>query len=339
MSEERQTTIVGLFTLGGLVVLCLLVFLFGGGRTLFASTYPISVHFPQGLIGVQSGQGVTLYGKRIGETKAVNFWNDQRMEEGVKVVVAVEKQFRLPAACEMVVATSIMSIGRPTVQIVIVDPRDSRKLPTDGTGLISGRMVHPLDQVVPPHMQTALEQATKDIGGLAQALTPVAENLNRLLQTRDLKEVDLQHAAANVDTVVQRFDAVLKNLNAVLGDEQNQGNLREALANARKMSESGVVVMQNLTEMSEDGKIAVKDADALMRNLASTADDFSCVLRTMDQTLALLNDRQGSMGLFLNDNRLYEEMVLSARRLTKALDDMREVLDLAKQGKLRIKAF
>ncbi len=43
--------------------------------------------------------------------------------------------------------------------------------------------------------------------------------------------------------------------------------------------------------------------------------------------------------MFLRDNRLYEELVLTTRRLTKALDDMREVLDIAKQGKLRIKAF
>lgn len=339
MSERRQTTIVGVFTLAGLGVLCALVFMFGGGRTLFASTYHINAHFPKGLTGVQPGQGVTLYGKRIGETAAVDFWNPDRMEEGVKVVIAIEQKYDLSAACEMVVATSIMGIGRPDVRIYVLDPNDRRKLPRDGTGSITGRMVHPLDQVVPPHMQATLEQAAADLGALAKALTPVAENLDRLLQARDVKEVDLQKVSANLDTVVQRFDAALKNVNVVLGDEQNQANFKETLASMRKMSESGAAVMDDLKEMSGDGKVTMKDAGVLMRRLTGAADDISAVLKRLDQTLALLNDKQGSLGLLLNDNRLYEEMVLSARRLTKALDDMREVLDLAKQGKLRIKAL
>jgi len=339
MSQQRQTTIVGIFTLAGMGVMCALVFMFGGGRMFFTSTYDINVHFPQGLTGVQPGQGVTLYGKRIGETKAVDFWNDQKMEEGVKVIVSVENQYDLPLASEMIVATSIMGIGRPTIQLVVRDPKNPNKLPRDGAGSILGEMVNPLDQVVSPHMQSTFESAAKNIGELAAALKPAAENLTRLLEARDVKQVDLQQVTANLDTVLQRLDVSLKNLNAVLGDEQNQVNFKETLANARKMTESGAVLMDNLNAFSEDGRATVKDASALMRKLASTADDMSSVLKRMDQTLALLNDKQGSLGLMLNDNRLYEEMVLSARRLTKALDDIREVLDLAKQGKLRIKAF
>ncbi|HVP13235.1 MAG TPA: hypothetical protein VMV94_18830 [Phycisphaerae bacterium] len=339
MTGRRQTTIVGFFTLAGIAVMCALVFMFGGGRMLFSSTYDINIHFEKGLVGVQPGQGVTMYGKRIGETKAVDFWNVQKMQEGVKVIVAVDGKYAIPTASRATVVSNIMGIGRPTVQIEVTDPQDTTKLPRNGTGKILGEMVQPLDQVLPKNMLTDIRKATEDIGVLAQALKPVAENLNRLLESRDIKQVDLHEVAANLDTVVQRFDLALKNLNVVLGDEQNQANFKEVLANARKMSESGTVVMDNLKVMSEDGKVAMKDADALMRRLVSTADDLSAVLKRMDETLAMLNDKQGTLGLMLNDNRLYEEMVLSTRRLTKMIDDMREVLDLAKQGKLRIKAF
>jgi phospholipid/cholesterol/gamma-HCH transport system substrate-binding protein len=339
MSARRQTTIVGAFTLAGIGVMCVLVFMFGGGRMFFSSTYDINIHFGKGLVGVQAGQGVTMYGKRIGETKAVDFWNEHKVQEGVKVIVAVDGKYAIPTASKATVVANIMGIGRPTVQIEVTDPADTARLPRDGKGEISGEMVEPLDQVLPKHMLSDIKQATEDIGALAQALKPVAENLNRLLESRDVKQVDLHEVAANLDSVVQRFDLALKNVNVILGDEQNQANLKEMLANAKKMSESGTVVMDNLKSMSEDGKATMKDTGALMRKLASTADDLSSVLKRMDQTLALLNDKQGSLGLMLNDNRLYEEMVLSARRLTKMIDDMREVLDLAKQGKLRIKAL
>jgi phospholipid/cholesterol/gamma-HCH transport system substrate-binding protein len=339
MSGRRQTTIVGIFTLAGIGVLCALVFMFGGGEMFFSSTYDINIHFGNGLVGVQVGQGVTMYGKRIGETKAVDFWNEQKVQEGVKVIVAIDGKYAIPASSKATVVANIMGIGRPAVQIEVTDPADTAKLPRDGNGKIFGEMIEPLDQVLPKHMLTDIKQATEDIGKLAQALKPVAENLNRLLESKDIKQVDLQQVAANLDTVIQRFDLVLKNVNTVLGDQQNQENLKEMLANARKMSETGTVVMDNLKSMSEDGKVTMKDADALMRKLVSTADDMSSVLKGMDRTIATLNDKQGSLGLMLNDNRLYEEMVLSARRLTKMLDDMREVLDQVKQGKLRIKAF
>ena len=339
MSGRRQTTIVGIFTLAGIGVMCTLVFMFGGGRMFFSSTYDINIHFDKGLVGVQTGQGVTMYGKRIGETRAVDFWNPQKMQEGVKVVVAIDGKYEIPALSQATVVSNIMGIGRPTVQIEVIDPRDATKLPRDGRGTIMGEMVQPLDQVLPQNMLRDIKQATEDIGALAKALQPVAQNLDRLLESRDIKQVDLQQVAANLDTVIQRFDLVLKNVNTVLGDEQNQANLREMLANARKMSETGTAVMDNLKSMSEDGMVTMKDADALARKLISTADDMSSVLKRMDQTIAMLNDKQGSLGLMLNDNRLYEEMVLSARRLTTMLDDMREVLDQVRQGKLRIKAF
>jgi phospholipid/cholesterol/gamma-HCH transport system substrate-binding protein len=339
MSGRRQTTIVGIFTLAGIGVLCSLVFMFGGGRAFFSSTYDINIHFANGLVGVQVGQGVTMYGKRIGETKAVDFWNEQKVQEGVKVIVAIDGKYAIPASSKATVVANIMGIGRPAVQIEVTDPADTAKLPRDGKGKIFGEMIEPLDQVLPKHMLTDIKQATEDIGNLAQALKPVAENLNRLLESRDIKQVDLQQVAANLDTVIQRFDLVLMNVNTILGDQQSQANLKEMLANARKMSETGTVVMDNLKTMSEDGKVTMKDADALARKLIATADDMSSVLKRMDQTIAMLNDKQGSLGLMLNDNRLYEEMVLTARRLTSMLDNMREVLDQVKQGKLRIKAF
>jgi hypothetical protein len=76
-----------------------------------------------------------------------------------------------------------------------------------------------------------------------------------------------------------------------------------------------------------------------MRQLTDTSDRLSTVLNRIDQTVLSLNNPQGTIGSLLNDNRLYEELLLSARRLTNALDDMREVLDIAKKGQLRIKAF
>ncbi len=339
MNEARLNTIVGLFAVVGIAVLAVLVFIYGGGRGLFQDTYEIRVHFEEGVVGVQEGQGVTLFGKRIGETKDIEFIQKPLTgqvlpEAGVYVVVAIDGRYSVPTSAEMTVATSIMGLGRPLIRLEWADSEDTNYLPRDGRGVIKGRMIPVIDQLLPPDMQATLTSATRHIGTLADALTPAARNLGRLLDERDIERVDLQELTANLDTVIQRFDLTLKNVNLILGDPQNQDNFRVALANARKMSESGVVLVDNLTLMSEDGKQVMKDVGELTRQLIATANDVSSVLKRIDTALALMTDGQGSAALFLRDNRLYEELVLSIRRLQTTLEAVQEAF---RDGRLRMR--
>ncbi|HKQ49465.1 MAG TPA: hypothetical protein VJZ71_15445 [Phycisphaerae bacterium] len=337
MPSKNKNIVVGAFVLAGFVVMGGLIVAFGGGRMLFG-TYELKVLFPKGVQSIQQGQTVTLYGKRVGETKEVIFVDENAVEKGVIVVVKVEG-FDLPATLEMVVTPNLMGLGKAPVDLVVRDPSDKNKLPKDDTAQIPGRIRQPLDQLLPPEMQKSLKDMTTHIGELAARFKPVAENLGRMLEARKLEDVDARTAAANLDSVVQRFDATLKAFEEVIGDPKNQENFAALIANSRKISETGIATMENVREITQEGKQVTKDVGELMRKLVSTADDMSAVLKRMEQTVASLNDKNGTVGLLLNDNRLYEELLLSARRLTKMLDDVREVMDLAKKGQLRIRAF
>ena len=338
MALKTRNTLVGAFVIIGLVVMGGLIIAFGGGKTVFIDTYDLRVVFPEGVEGVQQGQGVTLSGKRIGQTKDVQFVDMHHLEKGVVVIVNIEG-FELPTASEMVVGKNLMGLGKPLIALNVLDPNDERKLVTDGTAQINGRMLPTLDQLVPKNMQNTVEQAGKNIGELAAALKPAAENLGRMMEARQLPEVDAQRVTANLDSLVQRFDASLKSFNAIVGDQANQKNFAEVLANARKISESGVVTMQNVQAMSEQGKTTFAEANKMMQSFTNTADKLSSVAVKFDQAIAQLNSKNGTMGLMLNDNRLYEELVLSARRLTNTLDEMREVLDKVKKEGFKIKTF
>lgn len=338
MGEKQQNTIVGVFVLMGIVVLAVLVMAFGGGRTIFTNTYDLQVDFPKGVQGIQEGQTVTLSGKRIGVTKEVRFADDNNLQKGVVVVVSVE-EFAIPQASEMVVAPNMMGIGKPPVGIVVTDPLDTRRVPMDGTGRISGRVIPMLDQLIPQKTQATFEDASRHIGELAAALKPAALNLERLLESRGMSEVDAHSVTANLDTLIQRFDATLRSINTIVSDEQQMQNLRQILANTNKMSDAGVEVMENARDITGEGKEVTKELVTLLRSMAAATNDLSAVLQRLDQTIGLLQQKTGTFGKLMTDDRLYEELLLSARRLTKMLDDMREVLDLAKRGELRIKAF
>lgn len=335
MQDQRQTTIVGVFVTMGLVVLGGLIMAFGGGRTLFTRTYDLHVVFEKGVQGIQEGQAVTLFGKRIGITKSVEFVQDANLEKGVRLIVSVEG-FELPEKCEMQVSPNLMGIGKPPINIVITDPTDSRRLPMDGTAEIKGKMLPVLDQLIPVHMQQTFQSAADHIGELAATLKPAAENLARLMEARAMQDVDEKHLTATLDTVIQRFDVTLQSLNAIVGDPGNQENIRVALANAREISESTAKTMEHVREISAD---VGRDMNKLLSALASGIDDMSTLLRRLDQTVAMMQQKTGTVGRLLNDDRLYEELLLTARRMTSMLEELREVLDQAKQGKLRIKAF
>ncbi len=139
MPGKSQNTIIGIFALVGIAVLCALVFVFGGGSGAFKTTYLVSVHFEGGVEGVQEGQRVTMYGKRIGQTQAVEFYDPDDLGRGVNVVLAVDKQFEIPSNTEVQVMQNVMGIGRPNIQLKIRERNGPAKLPRDGTARLIRR--------------------------------------------------------------------------------------------------------------------------------------------------------------------------------------------------------
>ena len=336
MVDTHQKTIVGVFALAGLILTGIMVVMFGGGGTLFSRTYDVSVHFRKGVVGVQEGQSVTLNGKRIGQTKAVEFWNPQNLQEGVRVIMAVEEQYVLPATSRVEISASLMGFGRPAILVVVDNPKDQSKLPRDGKASIEGEMIPMLDQVLTPDMQHTLVQTAAHLGELAAALKPVAANLQAILEPRNVREVDRVETTANITTLIERLDTAVKNFNWLIGDPESQNNFKQMVANGRVVSENAIQVAQNFNTLMLQGQKVADDTSKLVRNLAKSVDEASAVMARLDQTFAAMNNREGTVGLLLNDNRLYEELLLSAKRLSKMLDEAREVMDIMKKGQLKL---
>jgi len=337
MVDMHQKTIVGVFALAGLILTGIMVVMFGGGGTLFASTYDVSVRFPHGVVGVQEGQSVTLNGKRIGQTKAVEFWNPGNLQEGVRVIMAVDEEFELPATSRVEISTSLMGFGRPAILVIVEDPDDPGKLPRDGNATMQGMMIPMLDQVLTPDMQRTLGETAAHLGELAAALKPVAANLETILESRNVAQVDNAETTANVTTLIERLDIAVKNFDGLIGDPESQTNFKQMIANTRTVSEHAVRVAENANTLVLDFQKVAGDTGRLVRNLANSVDEASAVLNQLEQTFAALNNQEGTVGLLLNDKRLYEELLLSAKRLTKMLDEAREVMDIVKKGELQLK--
>lgn len=362
METSRNKSIaIAAFMLGGMIAAGWLIFKFGDAPRMFTGGgYDLRINFKQ--IGITKvGTEVLLAGKRIGEVMNIGFIDPNNLARGVQVTAQIETQYRLPRSAHALESVTSAVMGRAVIQILLRDaPSGGDLLPADGSGQIQGEVQPLLDNILPPTMVPTMEQAIRRIGDLADAMTPVARELESLIKSRPLKEVDqvgTQAALANLSTVMQRFDITLKNINVVLGDTANQTNLKDTLANFRKASDRLNEVLDQANRLASDLRVIAEDvrggvkdirgfvtkADGMLDGLAGSGmDTMEAIGRTaleFEELARRANQGQGTLGMLANDNRLYESMLLTTERMSKALDDLRAVLEQAKRGDLRIKMF
>jgi paraquat-inducible protein B len=90
MSKKASPTVIGIFTLVGLILAGVAAVLFGAGKY-FENTYPILLHFDQSAYGLQVGSSVRFGGVRIGSVRSINVLVDP---EGNRKVIPVVVDLR-----------------------------------------------------------------------------------------------------------------------------------------------------------------------------------------------------------------------------------------------------
>lgn len=357
MNELRRNVMVGLFLLVGVCALTWLVIMFGGivGR----DTYPVAVNFDN-VDNLIRGDQVFMRGVSVGKVSSIGFSSKDHPEQGVEVVLDITSKWRIPRSARVKIEMSAVGFERPRVKIVVTkDPSDGY-LPTDGTAKMQGEMVSAFDSLLPPDMVNTLKKASRQIGDLAEAMTPLMSDLDKLIQPRELELVDnprvgTRRISANLNTAVQRLDLALKHFNDVLGDPNSKSNLRIAVANIREISETGKQAMNDIKEVAKNAKFAAQDArevtgkigkivdkagtqfDDVTRTIITDAEKLGKFFDQMNVVGAKLAKGEGTAGKFLDDPELYDSMVVTMKRLQLAIDDLGSLVKTWKREGMDVK--
>ena len=349
MSERRQDLLVGLFVLIGLSALGVLVVLFGEApEWLGGKRYIVRISFGD-LSDVQEGTMLTMRGIQIGRVKGVEFKMREHPEQGAYVIAQIEEQYVIPAGSTARVRPAAIGFGRSDIQIEVPQGATGEALPTDGSAILPGSVGSPLDAFISEKVVATLEMATGHIGGLAKELTPVATDLHELMRIRPIDEVERARArgeslSPNLYSAVERLYRVLTHFDTVLGDPEVQSNVKVALANFRAISEEFQVAAHDIRAFAARGEEigdklerALDTTDEQLTTvggkLARNADQLADVLDNVTKATADLAEGEGTMGKFLRDPKLYNEMVLTAQRLRELVVDMQKLIDkLDKKG-------
>jgi uncharacterized phage infection (PIP) family protein YhgE len=183
----------------------------------------------------------------------------------------------------------------------------------------------------------------------------VLEDLDNMIQPRNPELVDRNgELPGNLSSAAARLDRLLAHFNDVLGSAEQQSRIAATLANIEAISEEGRLFMADLRSAGSDTKSLTAEAKVTVSKFNQTLDQLdtrvneiaretSGVLekagRMMDHlTVAAgrIERGQGTIGKLINDGKLYESMVLTAKRMADTVDEMRLLIEKWQEGKIRV---
>ena len=338
MSEMRRNLLVGMFMILGLGALGFLLVMFGEAPSwLGGAEYPLKIRVSE-IYGISDGTPVLMNGIQIGRVESLEFLDPAAPENGVEVVAQIKDEFKVPRGAKAQCIAPALGLGRGRIEIFAVGEGQPA---LEKNQVILGSTESAFAGIIPETLFDSLDTTVVNIGKFADQLTPVAEDLHELLKKAPISDMnDPAKMTSNLFTAIQRLDQILRHFDQVLGDPDVQSGIKESIENVRTMTADGKVAFADLRDTSANLKT---DASRIADKVEGTVDDLGKrVNEIADATLPFLDDAakiaadlrviasniregKGTVGLLLNDNRLYEVMVLSFERATDMIDSLRRL--------------
>jgi phospholipid/cholesterol/gamma-HCH transport system substrate-binding protein len=357
MNENRRNIMVGIFVAVGLAGLVWMIIRFGDLPAVLSryDAKEVTLLFREAP-GIQENSAVLFRGYPVGRVIAVrppmmlaDVEHPDKSYYQVAVVAAVGREFELPANVTPKVYRR--GLGGSFLAFEVSDEQASRELLAEGAKLkgvvseasefISEGTQHKLDDLI-----GSLTQLSRDLQGQLTPLPPEVVDRSEANTVRP-----------NVTTAVMRMDKALQNLNVIIGDVENQRNLKEGLANFSTLAkEMRVAVKETQSFAAEAVKLvdqtsqtvgaidtAAREINANFQQVGgriqAAADELAVALKHLDEIFVKISTGEGTAGRVLNDPRLYESLADAGANLNLAIREFRQLLaEWAKQGmKVKLK--
>jgi len=356
MKEYARNVAVGLTVLVALGLLCGLILIFAIVPTAFRSGYPVTMMAPS-TQDIHKGDAIHLAGIRVGQITDVRFDDPKNPKKGIRICGRIDREIRLPGN------TVVMVFSKPLAGSAYIElkaegpPRTDPKtgqilefLPTDGSILLA--VVHKQSGLIPDELREVLVslkdsmEALEDIGALARSLNEAialdGEGEDGPAATTG--PAGAQPAGGGLKGAIWKLNRTLDGLLAIVGEPENQTNLKTLLTNladtTRRTGEAvdalkEFAVEARKTAAAAEGTIAaVKTAadqarerlDEVSRKFIDSAEQLSALLATANKAVTKIESGEGTAGRLLNDPKLYNNLLESTKQLADLLKEFRRLV-------------
>lgn len=257
--------------------------------------------------GLVPANPVTINGLKVGQVKSLGF-----SKEDPRKIIAVlyinNADYPIPNnSVARIYSADLM--GSKEVDIVL---GDSRVMLKDGDTLVSAT-----EATLGESVNQQLAPLKVKAENLISSIDTLATVMNQLLNknTRD----DLVEAIEHVKETLENLAHTTQNLDTLMSSERNNlariiNNVESISANLQRNNDKITNILTNFSDISDS--IARANIPATFRQVSSTLNDLNAVI-------AKINHGDGSIGLLVNDQKLYNEVEKAARDLNLLLEDIK----------------
>lgn len=312
MNDRSLQLRVGLFVISSGVVAILLMARFGEFRTFWKKTYPIAIHFEEAP-GVMVGTPVRKNGITIGYVREV-FFDDAR--GGVTLVVKVEDKYPLRSDSKPRLTRSLL--GDSTIEFS--HGKSPVELPAGAQ--LEGEAVGDPTRII-AKLEEKVTLTLDSFEKTSREWQKVGTTVNNLMETQ---RGNLDHVVEKTAESLHQFTLTMKSANKILGDPQNDLNLRNTLAalpvlvdetqkTIRGVRATVTRLDENLTNLRDATTPLAQRSDAIALKLERSVGHLEVLLSDLSLFSKQLAKRDGSLSLLATDPNLYLNLNESAAQL------------------------
>jgi phospholipid/cholesterol/gamma-HCH transport system substrate-binding protein len=315
MSPYRRNILVGITVLAALGTLGWMIIRFGGSLgNLFAGT-PRNVTFlADRSDGIFTGSVITYRGVEVGRVLEANL---NAAGDGVVIRGQINEKSAVPAKVKgSILITSLLG-GGGSIVLTVTDPADK-------TPIAEGAQV-PVTWVGSTLLPPELTQTATEIG----------------LTVKQFRESNI---IGDFKAQLERVGKTLDSVEAVVGDPRVREDLKQAVANARQVTERANAiaadvqkVVTDLAKTSEDargmvaqGRTTLATADTQIRDIGQQVGgrltELSQLLTRLQSVVNKVDQGQGTAGQLVNDPKLYQALVDTTADLNATIKDLQRLV-------------
>jgi phospholipid/cholesterol/gamma-HCH transport system substrate-binding protein len=257
--------------------------------------------------GLVPANNVAISGMKVGQVKALYFSSKHRGK--IIAELYISEDYPIPVNSVARINNSDNLIGGKYVEIVLGDSKDILKDQDTLQSIIEASLGENLNQQLIP-LKNKTERLLGSIDTVANLIQQVLNKNTRDNLAASISHIkdmlsNLAHTTYYLDTLVGSQRSHLENI---------IGNVESISVNLKNNNQKINNILDNFSELS----------DSLTRaRIPSTIAQVNKAVQDIDIAVNKINNGTGTLGLLLNDDKLYKEVEKAARDLNLLLEDIR----------------
>jgi len=295
--------------IGILVVFCLTLLIWGinflKGRDIFRTEKVFYARY-KNVGGLTATTIVTLNGLKVGYVREIYFAED--LSGDLITKIAIHNDFPLPAGTSAEIASSDL-LGSKVVKLnlgksdILLHAND-----TLATKMEADIMQQVNEQIAP--LKAKAERLIENLDSIVTAVSKVLNNDSQHNISESIRQINL---------TMTNLERISGNLNDVVTDQKKNlassiSNINEVTVNLKTNSGKLGHVMDNFSSFSDS---------ITKMELNRTIDHMNGSITNLQTILSKIDTANGTIGLLVNDPRLYQNLNQTSESLNRLLVDFR----------------